>query len=61
MEWNDMLVEQEREHERDLTQRDDRVGIIDLGSNSVRLSVYKWAEGRLVQIFTKTETVGLAS
>jgi len=61
MEWNDMLVEQEREQDRNLTQRDDRVGIIDLGSNSVRLSVYKWAEGRLVQIFTKTETVGLAS
>ena len=36
-------------------------GIIDVGSNSVRLNIYKNVEGRLSLVFSKKEAVGLAS
>ena len=35
--------------------------IIDVGSNSVRLNIYKNEEGRLSLVFSKKESVGLAS
>lgn len=38
-----------------------RYGIIDLGSNTVRLVVYKYTDEKLKKVYTRREVVGLAS
>ncbi len=38
-----------------------RYGVIDLGSNTVRLVVYKYEEEKLKRVYTRREVVGLAS